>query len=416
MGEKRQKENSGKAETVCKNSPGKRQVCAEKDRTAGGVITVFLSLILPVVLTVFATCLESARFEGLRLRGQLAADAAVQSVFAGYDRPLYERYGLLFVCTADPPQRELEEIAKTYGIRNTQAEEGRNGLLSLKLIETEASALRGAETEGGRVFLQAVGAYMQESGRMEAARIAAAEAGAGGYGQTKIALVEYLMREFSALTDEGAAGCQLEYCAAGTAGRAASLQEVQRRIYEDRYARYLEYFRERQRPDPGEGQREPEEEGPDHGEEMGGSAEGPGHGDGENSSAEGPGNAGPSSGETEPPPPAPLPEDLAREAAIRDVGELLNGGAAAEHADGSGRQLTYLQYLRLWLYHLDAGVLQRRAMEAIRDDLRSVEPAFDFSNCVCGGTVSFCFRSEAVMPFSVFSRSREFRFTSSFTY
>ena len=279
MGEKRQKENSGKAETACKNSPGKKQVCAEKDRTAGGVITVFLSLILPVVLTVFATCLESARFEGLRLRGQLAADAAVQSVFAGYDRPLYERYGLLFVCTADPPQRELEEIAKTYGIRNTQAEEGRNGLLSLKLIETEASALRGAETEGGRVFLQAVGAYMQESGRMEAARIAAAEAGAGGYGQTKIALVEYLMREFSALTDEGAAGCQLEYCAAGTAGRAACLQEVQRRIYEDRYARYLEYFRERQRTDPGEGQRELEEDGPDHGEEMGGPAEGPGHGD-----------------------------------------------------------------------------------------------------------------------------------------
>ena len=44
---------------------------------------------------------------------------------------------------------------------------------------------------------------------MEAARIAAAEAGATGYGQTKIALVEYMMREFSALTDEGAAGCQL---------------------------------------------------------------------------------------------------------------------------------------------------------------------------------------------------------------
>ncbi|MBO4290221.1 MAG: hypothetical protein J5865_09025, partial [Lachnospiraceae bacterium] len=320
---------------------------------ADGVITVFLSLVLPVILTVFATCLESARFEGLRLRGQLAADAAVQSVFAGYDRPLYERYGLLFVCAAEEPLRELEETAKTYAIRNTQSPDGNSGdLLGLKLIFTEASAVRTADQEGGRVFLQAVGAYMQESGRMEAARIAAAEAGAAGFGQTKIALVEYLMREFSALTDEGAAGCQLEHCVTGAVGKTACLLEVQRRIYEARYALYLEYFRARQPEALEEGRSDPRENTPDgigqertEDPEPEGEEESPPHEGGEADDPE----------PEDPGPPLPLPEDLAREAAIRDVGELLNGGAVPEQADGSGGRLTYLQYLRQWLYRLDAG-------------------------------------------------------------
>ncbi len=367
----------------------------DEDRTAAGpdpagstdcgagVITVFLSLLLPVVLTVFATCLESARYEGLRLRSRLAADVATGSLAANYDRALYERYGLLFICTAGDPQDELEELAKTYAIRNTHAEEGRNGLLSLKLIRTEASQLHTAAAEGGRVFLQAVGAYMQDSGRMEAARAAAAEAGAVGFGQTKIALVEYLMREFSALTDEGASGCQLEHCATGADGRSACLQEAERRLFTAREELYRPYFQAQQVSIEG------------------GDPNGPSESTG---------------GEADLGPPQPSPEELAREAALRDVRDLLNGKAAAEFADGSGRQLTYLQFVRGWLYRLDLGLLQRRAMEAIRDDLRSVEPAFDFSNCICGGTMSFWFRSDRIVPFSLFSRSYEFRYTERYAY
>ena len=361
---------------------------------ADGVITVFLSLVLPAVLMVFATCLESARYEGLRMRSRLAADAAVQSVFAGYDRALYERYGLLFVSTAAAPQQEVEELAKSYAIRNTQAEEGRNGLLSLKLVQTEVKELHTANEAGGRVFLQAVGAFMQESGRMQAARSAAAEAGAGGFGQTKIALVEYLMREFAARTDEGAVGSQLEHCVTGADGRIASLRETEQRLLSVREALYLEYFRTLAA-----------EHGPDP--EDSGESPSPGTGSMEDPMSEdGPETA----------PPQPTPEELAHEAALRDVRELLEGGTAAEHADGTGRQLTYLQYLRLWLYRLDLGVLQQRAMEAIRDDLRSLEPAFDFSKCICGGTVFFCFRSETVVPFSVFSRSCEFRCVAGYAY
>ena len=362
----------------------------DKEQTAGGVITVFLSLVLPVILTVIATCLESARFEGLRLRSRMAADAAVQSVFAGYDRALYERYGLLFVSTAASPQREVEEIAKNYAILNTQAE-GSSGFLSLKLIQTEAEGLHSAAESGGRIFLQAVGTYMQESGRMQAARSAAAEAGAGGFGQTKIALVEYLMRELSALTDEGAAGWQLEHCVTGAEGQSACLSEMEQRLYKVREERYLKHFRALA------------EDCPDVEEADGTDVEVPEPGEG-------------SAGGTDPAPPPPTPEELAREAAMKDVRNLLNGGAVAEQADGSGRQLTYLQFVRSWLYRMDIGLLQRRAMEAIRDDLRSVEPDFDFSNCICSGTFSFCFRSDPVVPFSVFSRSYEFWYTAAYAY
>lgn len=363
--------------TVKETGPARNVDCS------AGVITVFLSLMLPVVLTVFATCLESARYEGLRLRSRLAADAAAQSLAANYDRALYERYGLLFISTAGAPKGELEEIAKSYAIRNTQAENGPNGLLSLKLIRTEASEFHTAAEAGGRVFLQAVGAYMQASGRMEAARAAAAEAGASGFGQTKIAMVEYLMREFSALTDEGSVGCQLEHCVTGAEGRNACLQEVEHRIFTTREELHLAYFKAQQVNEETV--------------EQGGLPDG-------------------SSGETDPGPPQPTVEELAREAALRDVRDLLDGGAVAEHADGSGRQLTYLQFVRSWLYRLDLGLLQRRAMEAIRDDLRSIEPAFDFSGCVSGGTMSFWFRSERIVPFSIFPRNYEFRHVERYAY
>ena len=357
----------------------------DENSGARGVITVFLSLVLPVILTVFSTCLESARYEGLRMRSRLAADAAVQSVFAGYDRALYERYGLLFVSTAAAPQQEIETLAGAYAIRNTQAEEGSGGLLGLKLIGAEADRLHTAEEAGGRIFLQAVGAYMQESGRMQAARLAAAEAGAGGFGQTKIALVEYMMRELSALTDESAAGCQLEHCVTGEEGRNACRRAVEQKLCAAREEIYLPYFRALLAEQEAE---RLEEAAP---EDVSGGAEDPAE-------------------------PGPTAEELAREAAMKDVRELLSGGAAAEKADGSGRRLTYLQYLRKWLYHLDQGLLQYRAMEAIRDDLRSVEPAFDFSNCVCGGTVTFRFRSGEIFPFSLFSRSYEFLCTSGYAY
>ena len=61
-----------------------------------GSITVFLALILPLVLILLFTLIESARVSGLRSVVKDSGDAALNSVFGAYNRTLFDEYGLLF--------------------------------------------------------------------------------------------------------------------------------------------------------------------------------------------------------------------------------------------------------------------------------------------------------------------------------
>lgn len=62
-----------------------------------GVITVYLSLMLVIVLGFLGGVLESSRYYGAYWNGTLATNSAIQSVFAGYDRQLLNNYGLLLL-------------------------------------------------------------------------------------------------------------------------------------------------------------------------------------------------------------------------------------------------------------------------------------------------------------------------------
>ena len=62
-----------------------------------GEITVFLSLIIVCVLSLFMGLLESARTAGARLYAQVAANSAMDSVMSQYNRNLWEMYHLLFL-------------------------------------------------------------------------------------------------------------------------------------------------------------------------------------------------------------------------------------------------------------------------------------------------------------------------------
>ena len=62
-----------------------------------GEITIFLSLIVISILSLFLGLLESARTAGSRLYAQMAADSAVISVMSQYNRTLWEMYHLLFL-------------------------------------------------------------------------------------------------------------------------------------------------------------------------------------------------------------------------------------------------------------------------------------------------------------------------------
>ena len=62
-----------------------------------GEITVFLSLTLVCILSLFMGLLESARTAGARLYLTMAANSAMASVMSQYNRNLWDMYHLLFL-------------------------------------------------------------------------------------------------------------------------------------------------------------------------------------------------------------------------------------------------------------------------------------------------------------------------------
>ncbi|MCR5282186.1 MAG: DUF5702 domain-containing protein [Lachnospiraceae bacterium] len=94
-----------------------------------GAITIYMSLSLAVLLSLFLTLIEGARSRAVELVAGCAVDLAVYSVFAEYHRELFQEYDLLFVDTS-------------YGTSNTST-----GLLQKRLkdyIEENLSDEKGA--------------------------------------------------------------------------------------------------------------------------------------------------------------------------------------------------------------------------------------------------------------------------------
>ena len=94
-----------------------------------GSISVFLALILPLVLILLFTLIESARISGIRVAVRDSGDAAINSVFGAYNRTLFDEYGLLF-------------FDGGYG----------NGLIDYEAIEKEFSDAFSANKNNGSLF------------------------------------------------------------------------------------------------------------------------------------------------------------------------------------------------------------------------------------------------------------------------
>ena len=62
-----------------------------------GEISVFLSLILVCILSLFLGLVESVRTTGARLYLEMAANSSMDSVMSQYNRNLWDRYHLLFL-------------------------------------------------------------------------------------------------------------------------------------------------------------------------------------------------------------------------------------------------------------------------------------------------------------------------------
>ena len=81
-----------------------------KRESCRGSITVFFALLLTTLLALICTALESARQAAISYLAAQAEQSALESVFAGYYRPLWDRYHLLFL--ADGPG--MEETMRDY--------------------------------------------------------------------------------------------------------------------------------------------------------------------------------------------------------------------------------------------------------------------------------------------------------------
>lgn len=93
-----------------------------------GVITVFLTLSLLIILSLITTVIASARDRSMRMRTEICMDMAMQSVFAEYNRELLGKYDLYFIdCSYGNEQGDVyytNEHFKDYMSYNLSPQKG----------------------------------------------------------------------------------------------------------------------------------------------------------------------------------------------------------------------------------------------------------------------------------------------------
>ena len=123
-----------------------------------GNVSIFLALLWPLVLALLLTLLESARYGGLRLQTKSAGNAAADSVLAGYNRTILDRYGLLFydggMGSGLISFEKMEEEYATYFDRNMPEKNGSGSLFRSTLSEAKIADLVTATDYNGEVFIR----------------------------------------------------------------------------------------------------------------------------------------------------------------------------------------------------------------------------------------------------------------------
>ena len=124
-----------------------------------GEITIFLSLVLAILISLLFTVIEAARTNAVRFQTEYAADTALQSVLAEYDRELLEQYDLFFTeigyGSTEGGYILLEEHIRSYMQDNLM-----HDLCSLHADSAIILQAEGAADENGMVLERAAVQYM----------------------------------------------------------------------------------------------------------------------------------------------------------------------------------------------------------------------------------------------------------------
>jgi len=151
-----------------------------------GYLTVFLSLTITIMMSLILALFQSARIGAIRLQAECAADIAMNSVLAEYNRALFEQYDLLLVdCSyqsATPSIANVEEHLRYFTQGNyDRSLIGRWGgvrtMTALNCEEVGIPAFSVATDGNCAVLRRQILAYMEGEPVMDALGEAAANLG-----------------------------------------------------------------------------------------------------------------------------------------------------------------------------------------------------------------------------------------------
>lgn len=117
-------------------------------------ITVFLILLLLLSVSFFFALLETARIRGLGTKADIVSDAALESVFAEYQKEIYENYGLLMLdCAYGSGNFAIENVEKRLQEKNlNNLKQSEKELYGINLTECKMTGYQLLTDDGGNVF------------------------------------------------------------------------------------------------------------------------------------------------------------------------------------------------------------------------------------------------------------------------
>ncbi len=117
-------------------------------------ITVFLTLLLLLSASFFFALLETARIRGLGTKADIVSDAALESVFAEYQKEIYENYGLLMLdCAYGSGNFAIENVEKRLQEKNlNNLKQSEKELYGINLTECKIPGYQLLTDNGGNVF------------------------------------------------------------------------------------------------------------------------------------------------------------------------------------------------------------------------------------------------------------------------
>lgn len=134
-----------------------------------GSITVYLSLVMLLLFTLLFTMLEGARYQGQRVNAQMVSLAAIDSVFAEYQRELLERYEIFALDGAYMGESFNAESVSYRMKKFAQANLG-SGFFKFTNAEANIAGYKLLTDNCGEAYVKMACKYMEQELAIEAVK------------------------------------------------------------------------------------------------------------------------------------------------------------------------------------------------------------------------------------------------------